>query len=94
MEMINGASKTASRIMADLIEKSEGKFVTVEFIKKDGTPRKLTGRLGVTKDLAGGVRTTDPSKYIIIHENGGGYRNINKDTITSLRLAGLSVQAS
>ena len=84
---------TASRTMAKMIEESNGKFVTVEFYKKDGTLRKLNGRMGVTKGLVGGKRTTDPSKFICIHETGNGYRSVNKDTIVSLKCGGVTITA-
>ena len=53
-------------------------FLTVKFIKKDGSTRVLNGRAGVKKHLAGGVRTSDPSEYFILYEIGNGYRNISK----------------
>ena len=34
------------------------KFASITFVKKDGTVRKINGRMGVTKDLKGGVNTT------------------------------------
>ena len=84
----------ASRTMAKMIEESNGKMVTVEWIKNNGELRKLNGRMGVKKGTKGGVRTTDPAKYICIHENNNGFRNINKDIIISLSCNGVKVTAS
>lgn len=66
---------------------SEGRFVSVEFIKKDGSLRKLTGRLGVTKHLKGGVSTLDKDKFITIYDTvNKGYRAINRDTIKAVTI--------
>lgn len=41
--------------LKDLLHKQVGRFVGVDFIKKDGSARKLNGRLGVVvKHLKGG----------------------------------------
>ena len=76
-----------------IILNSEGRFVSVEFIKKDGTLRKLTGRLGVTKHLKGGVSTLDPSQYITIFDvEKKGYRAINRDTIKAVTIDGIHME--
>jgi hypothetical protein len=75
--------------ITDLIEQSNGKFISVTFIKKDGSERVLVGRLGVTKHLKGGTSTLDPAQYITIFDiQNDGYRAINRDTIRSLRIDG------
>ena len=38
----------------EILQTTKGKFFTVEFVKKDGTLRKMNCRLGVAKDLKGG----------------------------------------
>ncbi len=40
---------SASRVLASIIEQSNGKFFTATFVKKDGTQRQMTARLGVEK---------------------------------------------
>lgn len=58
-----------------------GKFFTVGFVKKDGTKRVMNGRLGVTKHLAGGVKTLTPN-YICVYDTvSKGYRSINPCTV-------------
>lgn len=75
--------------LQEIIESSNGKFVSVTFIKKDGTQRVLVGRLGVTKHLKGGQSTLDPAKFITIYDTQNeGYRAINRETIQSVRLDG------
>lgn len=76
--------------LAAVIESSNGKFISVTFIKKDGTERTLVGRLGVTKHLRGGESTLDAEKYITIFDTQkGGYRAINRETIQSVRIDGV-----
>jgi len=76
--------------LAAVIEASNGKFISVTFIKKDGTERTLVGRLGVTKHLRGGESTLDAEKYITIFDTQkGGYRAINRETIQSVRIDGV-----
>lgn len=76
--------------LSKFVEESNGKFVTVEFIKKDGTLRKINGRLGVTAPLKGGKSTLDSNKYVTIYSMADqGYRAINKDTIQSVSIEGV-----
>jgi len=73
----------------DIILNSGGKFVSVTFTKKDGSLRTLTGRLGVTKHLKGGVSTLDPDQYITIFDVvNKGYRAVNRATIQSVTFEG------
>lgn len=74
-------------MLDDLILKSAGRFVTVTFTKKSGEVRTLTGRMGVTKHLKGGVSTLDSTKFITIFDMvNKGYRAINRETIKSVTL--------
>jgi hypothetical protein len=76
--------------LASIIEASNGKFISVTFVKKDGSIRVLVGRLGVKKHLKGGESTLDADKYITIFDTqNGGYRAINRDTIQSVRIDGV-----
>lgn len=79
--------------IADFIAKSKGKFITVLFVKKDGTIRTLNGRTGVTKHLKGGTSTVDYSKYLVVYDTvNAGYRSINRDTIVSVTCEGLTIK--
>jgi hypothetical protein len=74
-------------MLDDLILASAGRFVTVTFTKKSGELRTLTGRMGVTKHLKGGVSTLDATKFITIFDMvNKGYRAINRETIKSVTL--------
>lgn len=59
------------------------KFFSIEFIKKDGSLRKLTGRLGVQKHLRGGQDSTSHiDKYLNVFENSADtkFRKVNLET--------------
>lgn len=76
--------------LEEVIEQSNGKILTVVFVKKDGSERVLNGRLGVKSHLKGGTSSVDHDKYINIFDmQAGGYRNINRDTIKSVRVGGV-----
>lgn len=75
--------------LQQIIETSNGKFVSVQFVKKDGSIRVLVGRLGVKKHLKGGESTLDADKYITIFDvQNNGYRAINRETILSVKFEG------
>jgi len=76
--------------LATVIEGSNGRFFTVEFIKKDGSTRILNGRLGVEKYLKGGDCTIDRSKFVIVYDiQAKGYRAVNRETILSVKMDGV-----
>lgn len=78
--------------IADFIASSKGKFVSVTFIKKDGTARVLNGRTGVTKYIKNGTTTVNLDKYVIVYDTiNAGYRSVNKDTIVSVTCEGLTI---
>lgn len=72
--------------LSQVIEESNGKILTVVFVKKDGSERTLNGRLGVTKYLKGGVSKTGDQYITIFDLKNGGYRSVNKDTIKEVRI--------
>lgn len=75
--------------LGKIIEESNGRFLSVTFIKKDGTERKLVGRLGVKKHLKGGKSSVDHEQYISIYDTQAeGYRCVNRDTIKEVNLGG------
>ena len=75
---------------------STGKFCTVEFIKANGTIRKINGRVDVKKYLKGtGERSENTkSKYLLIWTRSGSRRfdaarNIARDKIISIKAHGI-----
>ena len=79
-----------NNIINSLIE--NGKFCTVEFVKKDGTLGRVHGRTGVKKYARGGSRTTDDSVYIMFYDLDKGYRNVNRETVVSVNGVNLKVK--
>ena len=76
------------RNLIETIEQTNGKILTVVFTKKDGTERTLNGRLGVTKHLHGGKRTSGEDYLNIFDLKNKGYRCVNKSTIKEVRFGG------
>ena len=77
---------------------STGKFCTVEFIKSDGTIRKINGRSNVQKYLKGGAERNEKTKsqYLLIWTRNGSRRfdavqNIARDRIISIRAHGIKM---
>lgn len=74
-----------------LIKANEGKVFSVEFLKKDGTLRKMVARLGVTKHLRGGGKNTCEAYQNLVtvfDMQKEQYRNINVDTLISMKSNG------
>ena len=71
-----------------LVERLNGRFVGVDFVKQDGSVRRLNGRLGVRSYLKGGKNTveTDSRPYLTVFDvQTMGYRTVNLETTCSLR---------
>ena len=80
-----------SEQLADLLRASDGKIVTVRFIKRtNGEERTLTGRLGVKKYLRGGPAAYNFAEkgLISIYEMDNGYRCVPVESILELRAGG------
>ena len=77
--------------LIDVIRKTNGKFFKVLFVKKDGSLREMTCRLGVKKDLRGGKSTTEHLDNLITVYDvfAKGYRNINLDTVKYFKCGGV-----
>lgn len=80
--------------LSAILEASKGRFVTVSFLKLDGTKRTINGRIGVKKHLKHGKATIDRSKYVVMYSlKDRGYRCINRDTIISVNMNKLHLEA-
>lgn len=72
-----------------------GKICCVTFTKKDGSIGRVHGRTGVTRYIkyAGQhKRTSDPKQYIMFYDFQKGYRNVNRDTITTVNGINLKIK--
>jgi hypothetical protein len=83
--MNNTTLDIARKILA-----TKGRFFSARFIKKDGSIRHITARLGVKKYLKGGQSTVrDYDNLITVFDiEKKAYRNINVDTVTMLKVNG------
>jgi hypothetical protein len=78
-----------------------GCWVTIEFLKADGSTRKLNGRTGVTKYLKGGAPRSEQRKkdyFLVWTRNGSNKfdapRHVARDRIISIKAEGYSVETS
>ncbi len=79
-----------------IISKSEiariagNKFISISFLKKDGTPRTINGRLHVKRYLKGGdnPNTRNDAFLIIYSMRDKGYRTINLDSVIRIAASG------
>ena len=68
-----------------------GKFFGVTFTKKNGAERNMTARRGVTRYVTGEGLKYAPSDYGLLNVydvNAKGYRMVNSQTLTALRING------
>lgn len=74
--------------MKDKILATNGRFFSVSFIKKDGSERKMTARLGVKKDIKGvGLKfnPTERNLIVVFDIHKKAYRMINLSTILTFK---------
>jgi hypothetical protein len=85
---------SSSTALASLIDQSNGKMITVSFVKKDGSSRILNGRLGVKKYIKGSSLNKNSNEYITVYDvQNKGYRSVNRDTIVAVRCNGIEAVA-
>jgi hypothetical protein len=81
-------------MIKQFINETSNKFMSVTFIKKDNTVRTINGRLNVKKYLKGGTSTVNREKFLILYSIADkGYRAVNKDSILSIAVDGVVIQA-
>ena len=88
--------KISRKQATDLIKGSKGRVFGVQFIKRStGEVRNMSARTGVTKYITGEGLKFSPSKKNLIavfDMNKQGYRMINLEGLTSLRLNGSTME--
>jgi hypothetical protein len=75
------------RSLSQDIDRTNGKFFTVKFIKKDGTLRKMTCRTGVSKGVTGKGLAFEPKEKglkVVWSTDAEGYRMINLAQVTEI----------
>lgn len=82
-----------NRAIDKLIESSHGRFLSISFVKDDGTPRSITGRVGVRyRGVPAHYRRDSKNrKFYLLYVPGKGYRRINADAVLEVSLDGVTV---
>lgn len=78
--------------IAELIKSTKGKFFSVEFVKRDGSVRKMTARLGVRKGITGKGLAFNPAErdlMVVWATDKKNYRMINLKTISTIKFNGV-----
>ena len=79
------------RSLSQDIDRTNGKFFTVKFIKKDGTLRRMTCRTGVSKGVTGKGLAFEPKEKglkVVWSTDAEGYRMINLAQVTEITFNG------
>ena len=73
-----------------VIHETQGRIFSAEFIKKDGSARKMVARIGVSKNLKGGQNGASAKNNLVtVYDMAkGGYRMINLKTLLTLKASG------
>ena len=77
--------------MIDIINRTNGKFFTVTFVKKDGSIRTMTARTGVRKGVKGvGLKfnAKDKNLKVVWACDAENFRMINLNTILGIKFKG------
>lgn len=83
-----------SKAVAEMIKGNGSKFMTVTFIKKDGTERTIQGRVHKVTGHDGANTTAHIEKYVTVvlnekTETGQPiWRNVNCETVKRIALGG------
>lgn len=85
------------RMVREMMLGNQGRFVTVTFIKADGTERTINGNFGHVKTQNGDNTVAHIEKYVTIilpTKNAKGEpdrRNVNCETVKSLKINGETI---
>jgi hypothetical protein len=83
---------TKLQTLRTLIKSSNGRFFTATFVKQDGSTRVMNARLGVQSHSNGGTPSTASyDKYMTVFDvKKNGYRTINLETISEVKVNGVT----
>lgn len=80
-----------ARQVKELLLSNAGKFFTVTFVKKNGEVRTLNCQQGHFKGHDGENTTAHIEKYLTVRTSEGEFKNINTETIKSVKMAGKTI---
>jgi len=81
-----------TKTITEMIKSTNGRFFSVCFVKKDGTVRKMTARLGVRKGINGKGMAYNPSErdLMVVWDTGKkDFRMVNLKTISTIKFKGV-----
>lgn len=81
--------KTRRAIIRATLQAAEGRFIGLDFIKKDGKRSSLNIHTGVTRHLKA---NHNKPHLIPVYDMNRGIRSVNLDTVTSVRIDGQEVK--
>ncbi len=75
----------------EFLRSTKGKIFSCEFIKKDGSLRKMVARLGVAKNLKGGKNgVSSKNSLITVYDMAKqAYRMVNLETLQTVKIGGI-----
>jgi len=78
----------------EILKATHGKIFSCEFVKKDGSLRKMVARLGVAKNLKGGKNGAGANNALVTVYDmaASGYRMINLSTLRTIKVAGVTYE--
>jgi len=79
--------------MENLINRTAGKFFSITFVKKDGTVRTMTARIGVHKHTSGKGLKFEPSERslkVVWCCDAEAYRMVNLNSILKIKFRGVT----
>jgi len=82
-----------TKTITEMIKSTKGKFFSVTFVKKDGSVRKMTARLGVRKGVNGKGLAFNPSErdLMVVWDTGKKeFRMVNLKTINTMKIGGVT----
>ena len=78
-----------------ILRSTKGRVFSVDFYKKDGSERKLQGRLGVRIGITGkGSTMRNHSEYLTAYEMHNGYCNVNLNAIKAITFGGIRYEVT
>ena len=83
-----------TNLFQSVVQSTRGRFFGVTFVKADGSLRKMTCRIGVSKHASGRELKYNPTErgnVIVWDTSVKSYRTIKLDRLISLRFSGKEI---
>ena len=84
-------NRPSSNELKAMIKSTKGRFFSAEFIKSDGSKRKIVARVGCHIGVKGTSNRKQKDRLITVYEpKVKGYRTINLETLLTFNCGGFS----